>query len=445
MKNLVKVVSATRKPMSVFCCAALAIAAGAAVAESNVPADAPSAAEPTVIETRIIMAASSDKPGASQRIEFGVMRKGPDGTFQFVEGGNGFVPNTHTDGTNPGMGPSKLAPQMRSPVVKGAPYSADVVAEKLKTLRDGNQIADVHKSRVHRDSMGRTRQETINTSGAVEVVYVRDPNEDFSLTLSPARKTAIQISQKILRTPEVARLNADFTAASNKRYEPEIQRAVDEALARALSNGASKSGTVTVTRTTTDGAVTETFQGQTGEISTSNSAGPVRKIFVVDGKAKRVAEFGEFGQPEGDVKSMFREVGAPLRLANVVKEIMAEQKFAKQAVKTSLGFREFSGVRAEGTLSSYSIPANAVGNLQPLVVTEEVWRSVELQVVVYSKHSDPREGDVIYRLENIQRAEQPTSLFTIPADYKLTGPRPVPNSKVYSGEQYIAREPYTVK
>lgn len=437
MKSYPKLVPSRRKPLAALCCAALAIAcaSSAVFAQSSAPVDDAPTTEPSIVETHIIMAASGDKPSAAPRIEFGVMRKGSDGAFQFVEGGNGFVPNMHTDGRNPGLGPTKLAPQMRSPVVKGAPYSADVVAEKLKTLRDGNQIADVHKSRAHRDSMGRTRQETMNAQGAVEVVYVRDPNEDFSLTLSPSRKTAIKVSQRALSASITTQSNAELM----KRYEPEIQRAVDEALARALSGGAAKSGAVTVTRTTAEGTVTETFQGQTGEIATSNSAGTVRKIFVVDGKAKRVAEFGEVGQPEGDVKNMFRDVGVPAGLANVVNEIMLEQKFARQAVKTSLGFREFSGVRAEGTLSSYVIPANTVGNVQPLTITDEVWRSAELQTIVYSKHSDPREGEVLYRLENIQRAEQPISLFSVPADYQLTGPRPVPNAKVYSGEPYIVR------
>jgi hypothetical protein len=39
---------------------------------------------------------------------------------------------------------------------------------------------------------------------------------------------------------------------------------------------------------------------------------------------------------------------------------------------------------------------------------------------VYSKHSDPRTGDVIYRLGNVKRTEQAISLFTIPDGYKIT-------------------------
>jgi len=40
-----------------------------------------------------------------------------------------------------------------------------------------------------------------------------------------------------------------------------------------------------------------------------------------------------------------------------------------------------------------------------------------LQVVVLSKHTDPRMGDHLYRLTNISRAEPAKALFEVPADY----------------------------
>ena len=89
----------------------------------------------------------------------------------------------------------------------------------------------------------------------------------------------------------------------------------------------------------------------------------------------------------------------------------------------SLGTREFDGVKADGTMTSHTIPAGHIGNEKPIVVTSERWFSPELHVVVYAKTSDPRSGDTIYRLANLKRGEPPAELFRVPADYKLRGAR----------------------
>ena len=66
-----------------------------------------------------------------------------------------------------------------------------------------------------------------------------------------------------------------------------------------------------------------------------------------------------------------------------------------------------------------TIPAGEIGNAQEIKVVSEQWFSDELQVLVMTKHSDPRSGETIYRLTNILRAEPDPSLFTVPADYTV--------------------------
>ena len=53
------------------------------------------------------------------------------------------------------------APRYSMPVVAGAPYSAEQVAERTQTLNDGTRITDEPRSqfRMYRDSAGRTRTE----------------------------------------------------------------------------------------------------------------------------------------------------------------------------------------------------------------------------------------------------------------------------------------------
>jgi hypothetical protein len=39
-----------------------------------------------------------------------------------------------------------------------------------------------------------------------------------------------------------------------------------------------------------------------------------------------------------------------------------------------------------------------------------------------SRRSDPRSGETVYKLTNINRSEPAHSLFEVPADYSITGP-----------------------
>ncbi len=76
-------------------------------------------------------------------------------------------------------------------------------------------------------------------------------------------------------------------------------------------------------------------------------------------------------------------------------------------------------VRPGGKGAGYSIQPGEIGNKNPITVTTETWYSPGLKVTVYSKRSDPRVGDTIYRLANIKRNEQPIALFSVPTDYTV--------------------------
>jgi hypothetical protein len=77
------------------------------------------------------------------------------------------------------------------------------------------------------------------------------------------------------------------------------------------------------------------------------------------------------------------------------------------------------GVNVDGRKRTTTIPAGGVGNEQPLTIVSEEWRSPELNVLVLTRHSDPRTGDSSYRLTNIVRGEPDPSLFTVPPDYTV--------------------------
>lgn len=89
-------------------------------------------------------------------------------------------------------------------------------------------------------------------------------------------------------------------------------------------------------------------------------------------------------------------------------------------VKTeSLGRQLISGVPADGTRTTVTIPAGQIGNAQPIQIVTENWYSPDLQIRVLSKRSDPRSGESVFQLNNLSRAEPPSTLFVVPADFQI--------------------------
>ncbi len=85
----------------------------------------------------------------------------------------------------------------------------------------------------------------------------------------------------------------------------------------------------------------------------------------------------------------------------------------------SLGTQSIEGVTATGTRTTRTIPAGEIGNERSLEITSEVWTSPDLQMVVLSKHNDPRIGETVYRLTNIQRGDPDPALFHVPSGFTV--------------------------
>ena len=76
-------------------------------------------------------------------------------------------------------------------LVKGAPYSAELLTESLQTLADGNRIVQRSTARVYRDSEGRLRREEDRPSGDSSI-SITDPVAGVSFSLDPANRIAFQ-------------------------------------------------------------------------------------------------------------------------------------------------------------------------------------------------------------------------------------------------------------
>jgi opacity protein-like surface antigen len=106
--------------------------------------------------------------------------------------------------------------------------------------------------------------------------------------------------------------------------------------------------------------------------------------------------------------------------------IAGQMKAQLKAPKESLGAQILEGVSAQGDRQTTTIDAGAIGNDRPIQIVSERWYSPDLQMEVMTRHSDPRTGEQMTRLININRAEPDPSLFQVPAGYSIVEGKQMP-------------------
>ncbi|MGI5010878.1 MAG: hypothetical protein ACRYGO_06650 [Janthinobacterium lividum] len=284
-------------------------------------------------------------------------------------------------------------------VVKNAPYSAEMVSERIQTLGDGNQIVSKTTSASYRDSAGRTRTEVRGADGGVRTVTIHDPVEGVRYVLRPRDKSAMKITVP----------NATVLAARERARSAAVEARVAAAEARvagAQARIATDAARVKIEELRREGKLPE----------------DVHERFIV----KQVERSGERGGEHKDVRIRIAQAAPQAAAAAQVGPALAaafgERKWSSKMETRDLGTRDFHGVKATGTERSYEIPAGEIGNRNPIVVSTETWTSPELQVVVYQKRSDPRAGDTVLRLEQLKREEPAAALFSVPSDYTVKDP-----------------------
>ncbi len=278
-------------------------------------------------------------------------------------------------------------------MVKNAPYSAEMVSEKIQTLSDGNQIVKKSSTRSYRDSAGRSRTEMRSPEGELVAVTINDPVEGARYILRPRDKSAIKVSAPN-STVVVAREQARAAAAEARAASTEAR------VAGAQARVAAEQARARIEELRREGKLPE------GE-----------RVII-----KQVERSGGVGGEHKDVQIRIAQVAAAqaaARVAPVIAGAIGEHKWASKAESKDLGSRDFNGVKANGTLRSYEIPAGEIGNRNAIVVSTETWISPELQAVVYQKRSDPRSGESVFRLEDLKRDEPAANLFTVPSDYTV--------------------------
>jgi hypothetical protein len=275
----------------------------------------------------------------------------------------------------------ELAARERVPLersMKGAPYSAEVVVESTQTLADGNRISKKTTGLVYRDSEGRTRREedvTITAKTATGIVTspkktisIVDPVGGYSYSLDPERKIAWQ-------TPIGGAL---AIAGKVDAMKAELEKIVTEKMMAERKAGAGDEPSKTAA------------DEEKMKVAAAGGGGARGR----DGGGGGTVAAGGFGRGRGGVA-------------------------VARTPDTPLEHKTIDGVAVEGRKTTTIIPAGQVGNEQPITIVSEEWRSPELNLLVLTRHSDPRTGESTYRLQNIVRAEPDRSLFMVPSDYTV--------------------------
>jgi hypothetical protein len=251
--------------------------------------------------------------------------------------------------------------------LRGMPYSAQQITERVQTLADGTHITQTPQTTlVYRDSEGRTRTEHIFAPppGAVVAtpapafVEITDPVGGYRYTLDTHNHVAHRMAWA---PPQFQKSGAVATSIRKSAAEAPANLAI------------------------------ATIQTLPAPIPPGNAAPPV--INGGDGSAGS-------SRPHPEMKH------------------------------EDLGTQTIEGVAAEGRRTTVTYPEGMLGNDRPITTVSETWTSPELKLVVLTKMSDPRTGESTTRLANLSQSEPDAALFQVPADYSVQDtpqPNAVPN------------------
>jgi hypothetical protein len=155
-----------------------------------------------------------------------------------------------------------------------------------------------------------------------------------------------------------------------------------------------------------------------GEVGCVRVAGLwLRKEYTLNTKDKTVSV-----QKRIDIEALMRAAQErPVRARSAREESAGtppDAQSRRQIRREDLGEKVLDGLTVKGARLSATLAAGSVANERPLELSLETWYSPELRVFLYRKRVDPRFGEIIFVLTNIQRHEPNGALFQIPRGYK---------------------------
>jgi hypothetical protein len=87
--------------------------------------------------------------------------------------------------------------------------------------------------------------------------------------------------------------------------------------------------------------------------------------------------------------------------------------------ETDLGLQQMNGLELHGIRKQHSIPAELSGTGKPIVITDDYWYSPELAIYMTIRHDDPRTGEQLVAVTNVERHEPSAETFIVSPEYKV--------------------------
>src|SRR5215475_7776542 len=308
-------------------------------------------------------------------------------------------------------------------LVRGAPFSADVVSETIQTLQDGTRIIQRFEGRIYRDSQGRSRSErTYQTGGTTEqkqTINIYDPVDGAEYRLDSDAITYRKFDSPKLAQPPQPQASVPPSASANAKD--------------------SRKGNAP--RVTPAEAINKVQPSYPPIAKAANASGPVQVQILVSETGEVLDAYAISGHPllqDAAVQAARRWVfkspevsGRPIKARGILTfnfeltdEAPSPAQPAKSATKPTtnterLDKQKIEGVECEGERAVTTMPVGTIGNDRPIETVNETWYSPELKIMILSKRSDPRFGESTYSVTNINRSEPYAELFLPPSDYKL--------------------------
>ena len=238
---------------------------------------------------------------------------------------------------------------MKGPIapIKGAPYSATIKNESIQTLADGNRIVQTSTGATARDSLGRTRQDTVlpaignlSAADAPHLVFIQDPVAQTSYTLNLTDKTA----QKIPLPPPLPPLT---TTSGGVMESGATTFSVQMGTAAAISSTGPPPAAVGPAQTMTFQRVL--LPDEQAQMSTEDLGSQTMEGVVVNGvRTTRIIPAGQIGNDKPI--TIVTEVWTSPDLKTIVSSKRSDPRMGEQT------FQLTNLVRAEPDASLFVVP-----------------------------------------------------------------------------------------
>lgn len=265
-------------------------------------------------------------------------------------------------------------------VTRGNPYSSRETREFKQVLSDGTVISRQSTRLLARDGEGRTRQELRQPDGASRI-FINDPVAKRTHIIDPQRRTACS-----------ARFDKDAINDCFKQMRGDWKP-------------------LGFSWSPTDRGIPMMVANDDVRVNVSSNA---KVIDLTEGQksGSRSYSFSSSGQ---NAVSPVPPVAPVPPVPPLPGQSTRDSKVIRETSTTT-----YEGLKVDVSRTVETIGAGVLGNNRPIESLFERYYSPDLKMTVYTKRSDPRSGESIYRMTDIKRSEPEASLFRIPTGFAET-------------------------